>query len=88
MLNSRKIRNNHDCLEMCQDLARFIYPYPIDGKHRQAWWGLVCEEAGVKCEGEDLTLQDAMIVYAFLLGKVTEIFDQINTLTEQKVRRI
>lgn len=85
-LNRRKIRDSHDSLVACQELARYIYPYPVEGGG-VARFQLVCKAAGVECEGEDLTLTNALALFAYLMGEVDAIFDSINALYEQKVRR-
>jgi hypothetical protein len=82
--NRRRIRQTHDAIEACQELARFLYPYPPRGVHAVAWWGIICVMAGVECEGEDLPLSKAMELYAFLLGEATAVFEEMNVLCEQK----
>lgn len=84
-LNRRKIRGNHDVLVACQELGRYLYPYPIEGGG-VARFQQICQDAGIQCEGEDLTLSNSMILYAYLMGEVDAIFSEISALCEQKVR--
>lgn len=86
MLNRRKIRASHDMLVACQELGRYLYPYyPGTGVERFA---AICEKANVQCEGEDLTLDAGLALFAFLQGEVDELFHEIAQLYERKVRSV
>lgn len=87
-LTKRPVRDVHEVFEATREFARYLFPYPPTGRHHLAWWRLICDQAGVECDVEDLTLARALELYAYLLGQAEQIFEEINTLAEKTIRKV